>query len=104
ISGIYKINNEVNGKYYVGASSNIWKRWSSHKSSLNSKCHYNKKLQSDWEMYGSRAFTLELLEEVQNENLKDREQYWINVTMCFDDNFGYNKQKVAGHSLLKFNH
>ena len=31
ICGVYKIENEIDGKMYIGASTNIKKRWSNHK-------------------------------------------------------------------------
>jgi hypothetical protein len=47
-TGIYKILNIVNNKFYVGsASSNggFKKRWNEHKSGLRNGCHPNKHLQ-----------------------------------------------------------
>ena len=46
--GIYKIINKVNGKYYVGSSLNINKRWSVHKSALSKNKHHNDHLQNAW--------------------------------------------------------
>jgi hypothetical protein len=42
IKGIYKIINKIDGKYYVGSSSNIYKRWNAHKnlSLLHQKTHF----------------------------------------------------------------
>ena len=39
ISGIYKIINKVNGKYYVGSAKNIRGRWNGHKHLLNRNIH-----------------------------------------------------------------
>lgn len=47
-SGIYKIVNKVNGKYYVGSSKNIESRWKSHRYELRRNCHKNVRLQSDY--------------------------------------------------------
>ena len=52
ISGIYKIVNKVNGKYYVGRSKNITGshngRWYHHTHKLKYNSHNNKHLQSAW--------------------------------------------------------
>lgn len=48
ISGIYKIINRVNGKYYVGSSKNILSRWKSHRYELSHNCHKNVRLQNDY--------------------------------------------------------
>lgn len=45
--GIYKIENKVNGKVYVGQSIDINTRWKCHISYLNSGIHHNKHLQRD---------------------------------------------------------
>ena len=49
--GIYKIENKVNGKVYIGQSVNIKKRWKQHKYELNSNNHVNKHLQASWNKY-----------------------------------------------------
>jgi len=68
-SGIYKIVNKVNGKYYVGSSLDIYGEpnpWNGriykHKSHLRSKRHYNKHLQSAWDKYGQDAFDFIVVE------------------------------------------
>ena len=55
-SGIYKIVNKINGKYYVGSSKNIPVRWSDHKETLNKSSHYNVHLQRSWKKYGNHNF------------------------------------------------
>ena len=56
ISGIYKIVNKVNGKYYVGGSKNIHKRWLEHKGLLRRNIHDNGHLQNAWNKYGEATF------------------------------------------------
>ena len=43
ICGIYKIENLVNGKVYIGKSLDIYKRWNDHKwtSKTPNDVHYN---------------------------------------------------------------
>ena len=52
ISGVYKITNKINGKFYIGSSINIKRRWESHKEgiiTLNAKniiSYYTKKCEN----------------------------------------------------------
>ena len=50
ISGVYQITNNVNGKFYIGCSTNILKRWKSHINRSNEKLgrEYNKPLYIDF--------------------------------------------------------
>lgn len=37
---IYKIINKVNGKFYIGSTKDIDKRWYQHYFALKNNCHY----------------------------------------------------------------
>lgn len=77
-SGIYKIINKVNGKYYVGRSCNITKRWREHKNKLRNNKHCNQHLQSAWNLYGEHSFEFVLVEELNNNKqtlIKAEEKY-----------------------------
>jgi group I intron endonuclease len=63
-SGIYKIINKIDGKYYVGRSSNIKKRWRSHRNLLRQNKHSNCHLQRAWNRDGESSFDFILVEEV----------------------------------------
>lgn len=63
--GIYKIENKVNGKVYIGESINIENRWSQHIKDLNENKHHSYKLQSDWNKYGEVNFIFEILLKVE---------------------------------------
>lgn len=78
ISGIYKIINKVNEKYYVGSSINIYKRWNQHKSNLNRNIHTNDHLQKSWNKYGKNNFEFVIVEEISEEQLLIVEQKYIN--------------------------
>jgi len=66
-SGIYKIINKVNGKYYIGSSNDIKGRWSEHKNDLKANRHDNDYLQKSWNKYGEENFEFEvdLLESIK---------------------------------------
>lgn len=92
ICGIYKIENLVNGKIYVGKSINIYKRWKKHKTLLNTKSHYNKHLQYAWDVYGEDNFKFSIIEQCSCDNdvLSAKERYYIEVYNSKNSDFGYN--------------
>lgn len=55
-SGVYEILNTVNGKRYIGQTSNLKARWREHRKTLRGKRHPNKHLQAAWNKYGEAAF------------------------------------------------
>lgn len=98
-SGIYKISNKLNGKIYVGSAVNLLNRFSTHQYALNNNKHKNSHLQSAWNLYGSEAFSFEILEFVQKEHLIEREQFYIDLFNSSHREAGYNKAKIAGNTV-----
>jgi len=89
--GIYKILNNVNGKFYIGSSNNLRKREREHFGSLRSNSHYNKHLQRSFNKYGEISFKFIILEQLINiEDLLIREQYFLDLFRCYDSEIGYN--------------
>jgi|APSaa5957512622_1039677.scaffolds.fasta_scaffold69422_2 group I intron endonuclease len=74
-SGVYKITNNVNGKFYIGSSNNVYRRFNSHLSSLRSNSHSNEILQRSWNKYGEDNFSFAILEVCDNR--LEREQFFI---------------------------
>ena len=66
-TGIYLIENTVNGRCYIGASIRVGRRWREHVYSLQHGYHHNAVLLADWKLYGESAFRFELLEELNAE-------------------------------------
>jgi len=88
ISGIYGILNTVNGKWYIGQSVDVRKRWRSHRRELSMGIHPNAHLQSAFSHYGECAFSFEILEECAVADLNDREIVWIKEKGSYHN--GYN--------------
>lgn len=94
-SGIYKIINNVNGKYYIGSSRNIEGskgRWGTHKYMLKYNKHFNQHLQNAWNLYGPDSFQFLLVEELKNATdteLKTLEQRYLDIAKSFPEN-SYN--------------
>jgi len=94
ITGIYKIENLVNGKIYIGSSIDIQKRWRDHKNTLNRNTHHNGRLQNAWNKYGADCFRFTIIEICFNFVLLSREQYYMDTLKPF-----YNISLTAGNCL-----
>lgn len=100
ISGIYKIENMINGKVYIGSAVNIARRRNTHLSTLKHNKHENIILQQAYNKYGSEAFKFEILEIITDKSLLIiREQYYLNLYRCFKKKYGYNICPNAYSSL-----
>ena len=79
ICAVYKITNTITGDFYIGSSKNIKNRWMSHKKpSTWNKCP-NNQLYLDMQKYGVDKFVFEILEEAEIEQLKEKEQWFIEL-------------------------
>lgn len=91
IYGVYKIENLLDGKVYVGKSKDIGRRWYEHKYELNKGKHINKHLQNSWNKYGENCFRFEILEETDSEEeALEREEYYIKKYETTNKKLGYN--------------
>lgn len=90
--GIYLIRNLINGKVYIGKSTDIYRRIVSHISSLNLEklSNENEHLINSWKKYGKELFEYIILEECSFELLKEKELFYIQKYNSLDRNFGYN--------------
>lgn len=88
--GIYIIKNIVTNKVYIGSSTNISVRISSHKNSLKRNKHVNFHLQSSYNKYGIENFLYEIIEYCNEIWLLKKEEYYIKFFKSNDKNFGYN--------------
>jgi group I intron endonuclease len=77
-SGIYKIINVINNKFYVGSSVDLRKRKSKHFSELRHAKHNNKHLQRAWDKYGESSFIFVIIEELtRDDDLLAAENIWL---------------------------
>lgn len=77
--GIYKIENTVNKKIYIGSCSNFNVRKGSHLCLLRQGKHHSIKLQRSFNKYGEDNFIISLIENCEKENLIIREQFYIDT-------------------------
>ena len=92
--GIYKIENLLNHKIYIGQAINIKQRWINHKKSKD-----NCAIHLAFKKYGIDNFSFEVIEECPIELLDEREIYWIQQFNSFEN--GYNMTLGGGGSLKK---
>lgn len=90
ISGIYKLYNTANGKFYIGSSQNVKARIKGHLRDLKKDKHGNRHLQFSYNKYGN-VFDYEILEECRIEVLIEREQFYIDYFKP-----DYNLHLIAG--------
>ena len=88
--GIYKITNLINNKTYIGQSNCIERRFAQHKSPYEQNRNSEKPLYKAIKKYGINNFSFDIIEECPEEDLNNRELYWINFYNSLVHNNGYN--------------
>ena len=99
---IYKIDNLINNKCYIGKTSrSLEERWKEH---LRHRFNLDYALYRAFKKYGIENFTISLLEEnIEDEILlNEREKYWINYFKSNNKNYGYN-MTLGGEGTTKYN-
>ena len=112
---IYKIENAIDGKIYIGSAIDYKDRWANHKSTLNKGTHHNNHLQNAYHKDGINSFNYSILEFIKIKDNYDiniikkiqieREQYYLdNILYANQDNnlfyeLGYNKRRIAENNL-----
>ena len=97
--GVYKITNTQNNKVYIGQSTDIEKRFKTHKKKLRKGSHENCYLQDDWTVYGEDAFSFEVVQKCRSANLNEIEQHLIKECEATDREKGYNISAGCGRDL-----
>lgn len=102
ITGIYKIQNQVNGKVYVGQSVDIYRRWREERaaSKMIQDSEYDSPKSRAFRKYGIENFTFEVIEECPTNMLNLREQYWTEHYNSYAP-YGYNVA-IAGEQGFHF--
>ena len=67
IIGVYKISNTLSGRYYIGYSTNIYRRFCAHRNKLKQKCHDNIFLQRAYNLDGEDKFLYEIIHTCDTE-------------------------------------
>lgn len=99
-SGIYKIVNLVNQKYYVGSTENFDNRKQRHFRYLRAGTHINDHLQSAWNKYGESNFEFVEVELVPRLKLLEQEQLYLNEAFRLGNQYNIAKSSTAPMSGL----
>ena len=102
---IYKVTNSINGKVYIGQSIfEIEKRFSEHLQESQNPNKNHRPFYYAINKYGQEAFSVELIEQVDNDQLNEREKFWIkkyNSYIGFENSNGYNATLGGDSKLTK---
>ena len=102
ICGVYKITNTATGDFYIGSSKDVKRRWAQHKRQSTWKNCPNNPMYLDMQRYGVDKFEFEILEEVEIEKLKEKEQLFIeNMHPAYNSNRanGWNIERYKEHQI-----
>lgn len=91
---IYKITNLIDGKFYIGSSTNLYKRYYTHVNHINTNRKSCVKLIRAVQKYGSDNFKFEIVAKCPVEYVLKLEQWFITNL-----NPEYNVAKVAGSNV-----
>lgn len=91
---IYKITNKINGKFYVG------RHKASENESFDKYWGSGVLIKKAIDKYGIDNFTKEIIEYCTEENINEREVYWINTLKARENNYNISTGGAGGDSTL----
>ena len=95
--GVYKITNTITGDFYIGSSKDVKHRWKDHKcQSTWNKCP-NNPMYIDMRKYGVDKFVFQILAEVEEGSLKEKEQQFIEKLQPT-----YNNRNANGWDIERY--
>lgn len=88
---IYGIQNIITNKWYIGSCHNFRDRVRRHFYNLEHNCHHSNKLQRSWNKYGSNAFEIMILKQLEPIDVEKIYQIEEDFIRLFDSSKnGYN--------------
>lgn len=90
-SGIYMCTCNANGESYIGQSQDVKLRKCQHLSELRGGKHFNQHLQRAYDKYKEYNFSWTVLEYCSENELDDREIYWIAYYDSYHNGFNANE-------------
>lgn len=100
--GVYKIVNIKTGMVYIGKTFRSFLiRYFDHKTSLKQNKHFNKRLQDDYNKFGSESFEFVVIYTTENKKeASSLEQYYIktfmNIQLCYNKSLAVVDYTIVG--------
>lgn len=88
IRGVYRIQNKIDKRAYIGSSTDVGKRLLAHITQLRKGTHTNYRMSEGWRRNGPAAFEVSLIERAIGANLRERERFYIQTLRTHTN--GYN--------------
>lgn len=107
--GIFQIRNLANNKLFIGSALNLSGILTSNKLQLKAGSHPNRKLQAEWNEYGSESFVFEVVDELAatqgadydyRTDLSYLEELWMEKLVPYGER-GYNDKKKEKEERLR---
>ena len=96
--GVYKIQNKINGRCYIGITNDWERRLKQHLEELKYNYHSCEELQDDYNKYGLSAFTFDMICNCEEEDLPFMEVYYIKRYDAYTN--GYNRSQGGEYGKL----
>lgn len=92
IGGIYKITNTVNGKCYIGRTKCFYRRSSQYRTGYRKQDfkYINEYMLNSMNKHGFDRFIFRIIEVCDEDELHEREIFWMNYFDSHNTSFGYN--------------
>ena len=97
ISAVYKITNAITGDFYIGSSKDVKRRWAAHKCPSRWKQYPNNPMYQDMQKYGVDNFEFQIIAEVEEDKLKEKEQEFIETLKPI-----YNSNRANGWDIERY--
>jgi hypothetical protein len=94
-AGVYAIRNRITGRVYVSGDLDLQVVLDYDRAALNAKQHRNSALQADWDWYGEKNFTFEVVARIEAQadrnhgKLLHLVEFWRDQLHCYGAT-GYN--------------
>ena len=98
-SGVYRILNTKNDRYYIGGSETLEKRFKEHTHYLKKEKHYSKIMGKDYKKQKGKGFKFEVLLYCSNKDTKFYEQRFLDYHFKNNSNLLYNKNRSAYNNM-----